>query len=72
MSSSTAIEIEPGDEVMVHGAPTAVPFGERLVVRRSATVVRAGPLERLLAHGSRAISNSPNSTKSASRTGGQS
>jgi hypothetical protein len=40
------IEIEPGDEVVVHDAPTGVAFGERLVVRRTATVVRAGPLER--------------------------
>jgi hypothetical protein len=43
------IAIEPGDEVRVHDAPTGVAFGERLVVRRTATVVRAGPLERLLA-----------------------
>jgi hypothetical protein len=38
------IAIEPGDEVMVHNAPTSVPFGERLVVRRTATVVRGGLL----------------------------
>jgi hypothetical protein len=43
------IEIEPGDEVRVHDAPTGVEFGQRLVVRRTATVVRAGPLERLRA-----------------------
>jgi hypothetical protein len=41
------IEVEPGDEVTVHDAPTEVPFGERIVVERRATVVRAGPLERL-------------------------
>ncbi|MHC2019404.1 hypothetical protein [Methylobacterium sp. CM6247] len=40
-------EIEPGDEVQVHDAPTSVPYGERLVVRRTATVTRAGILERL-------------------------
>ena len=40
-------EIEPGDEVQVHDAPTAVPYGERLVVQRTATVTRAGPLERM-------------------------
>lgn len=40
------IEIEPGDEVIVHSAPVDVPFGQRLVVRRTATVVRAGALER--------------------------
>ncbi|ERF83820.1 hypothetical protein JQ559_24210 [Bradyrhizobium viridifuturi] len=43
------IAIQPGDEVMVHDAPTGVAFGERLVVRRTATVVRAGPLDRLWA-----------------------
>jgi hypothetical protein len=43
------IEIEPGDEVIVHDAPTGVGFGERLVVRRIATVVRAGPLDRIWA-----------------------
>ena len=43
------IQIQPGDEVRVHDAPTHVAFGERLAVRRTATVVRAGPLDRLLA-----------------------
>jgi hypothetical protein len=42
------IEIRPGDEVLVHDAPTEaeVPFGERAVFRRTATVVRASTLER--------------------------
>ena len=35
------IEIRPGDEVTVHDAPTDIAFGERIVVRRMATVVRA-------------------------------
>jgi hypothetical protein len=43
------IEIRPGDEVRVHDAPTGVEFGQRLVVRRTATVTRAGPLDRLRA-----------------------
>jgi hypothetical protein len=43
------VDIRPGDEVRVHDAPTHVAFGERLVVRRRATVVRAGPLQRLRA-----------------------
>lgn len=43
------IAIQPGDEVRVHDAPTGVAFGDRLVVRRTATVVRAGPVGRLLA-----------------------
>ncbi len=43
------VQIQPGDEVMVHNAPTQVAFGERLVVRRTATVVRGGPLDRLRA-----------------------
>ena len=41
------IEINPGDEVTIHDAPTSVPFGEHIVVRRNATVVRAGTLERM-------------------------
>ena len=43
------VEIAPGDEVRVHDAPTGVPFGERLVVRRTATVVRGNALDRLRA-----------------------
>lgn len=43
------IDVEPGDEVIVHDAPSGVPFGERLVVRRTATVTRAGTLARLRA-----------------------
>jgi hypothetical protein len=43
------IDIRPGDEVTVHDAPTEVAFGERLVVRRTATVVRANAFERLCA-----------------------
>jgi hypothetical protein len=39
-------EIRPGDQVLVHDAPTNVPFGERIVVSRMATVVRAGPIEQ--------------------------
>ncbi|WP_292507172.1 hypothetical protein [Methylobacterium sp.] len=42
-----AFEIEPGDEVQVHDSPTSVPYGERLVVARKATVTRAGPIERI-------------------------
>jgi hypothetical protein len=43
------VRIEPGDEVMVHDAPTRVEFGNRLVVRRTATVIRGGLLGRLRA-----------------------
>ncbi len=39
-------EIHPGDEVLVHDAPTEVAFGERVFVHRNATIVRAGMLER--------------------------
>jgi hypothetical protein len=41
------IEVGPGDEVLVHDPPTGVPYGERLVVERRATVIRAGWPERL-------------------------
>ena len=43
------IEIKPGDQVRVHDAPTGVEFGQRLVVRRTATVVRGSRLDRLRA-----------------------
>jgi hypothetical protein len=43
------VQIEPGDEVMVHNPPTRIEFGERLVVRRTATVIRGGLLGRLRA-----------------------
>jgi len=40
-------ELRPGDSVRVHGDPIRVSFGERVTVRRTATVRRAGPLERV-------------------------
>jgi hypothetical protein len=43
------VRIEPGDQVLVHDAPTQVEFGQRLVVRRTATVFRGSPLDRLRA-----------------------
>lgn len=42
------IEIQPGDEVLVHGEPIRVPFGEKRTLRRTATVTRANWLERTL------------------------
>jgi uncharacterized Zn finger protein len=41
------IPIYPGDEVTVHGAPVRVPYGETAEIRRSATVKRATPIERI-------------------------
>ena len=38
--------LQPGDRVKVHGDPIRVRFGERLVLRREATIERAGWLER--------------------------
>ena len=40
------VAIEPGDEVLVHGDPISVPFGERVELRRNATVTRASWIER--------------------------
>ncbi|WP_095407368.1 hypothetical protein [Mongoliimonas terrestris] len=40
---------EPGDEVIVHGAPTDVPFGTRQVVRCTATVRPAGTVRYMIA-----------------------
>ena len=39
-------DLRPGDRVHVHGAPIHVSFGQRLVLRRKATVERAGWLEQ--------------------------
>jgi hypothetical protein len=43
------VQIQPGDQVTVRDAPTRIEFGERLVVRRIATVVRGSLLDRLRA-----------------------
>ncbi len=45
--SLEGIEVGPGDTVLVHDAPTAVGFGEIVTHRSHATVVQAGPIERL-------------------------
>lgn len=42
------IAIRPGDEVTIHGAPVRVAFGDTVNLRRTATVVRAGALKRLM------------------------
>ena len=39
-------DIGPGDRVRVHGAAIRVSFGEKISVRRSATLVHAGALLR--------------------------
>lgn len=43
------VDVGPGDEVIVHGAPMHVPFGERATFACEATVLRAGLVERLKA-----------------------
>ena len=40
------LPIHPGDEVLVHGDPVRVPYGEKITLRRLATVTRATPIER--------------------------
>jgi hypothetical protein len=39
--------VYPGDEVMVQGAPVAVPYGKNETFKRIATITRASTLERL-------------------------
>jgi hypothetical protein len=41
------VEVGPGDEVHVQGGEIVVPFGERRVLNRMATVTRASAPERL-------------------------
>jgi hypothetical protein len=43
------IEVGPGDQVIVHDAPTSVPVGERQVFQRRATVIRGTVFDRLWA-----------------------
>ncbi|MEM8784362.1 MAG: hypothetical protein AAGF19_00735, partial [Pseudomonadota bacterium] len=40
------VTVEPGDEVLVHGAPVAVPSGESKSFARKATITRASSIER--------------------------
>jgi hypothetical protein len=42
------VAIGPGDEVLVHGDPIRVPFGEKVVLRRQATVTRASAIGRAM------------------------
>lgn len=35
------IEINPGDEVLVHGVPTQIEFGDKILMECPATVTRA-------------------------------
>ena len=39
--------VNPGDEVLVHGAPVMAAYGEVVVEERTATITRASALERL-------------------------
>jgi hypothetical protein len=43
------VDIQPGDQVTIHGAPIRIAFGTSVRLRRTATVVRAGTLKRLMA-----------------------
>lgn len=38
------VEIRAGDEVLVHGDPIRVPYGEKATLRRQATLTRASRL----------------------------
>ncbi|MEM1384476.1 MAG: hypothetical protein AAF713_14135 [Pseudomonadota bacterium] len=38
--------LQPGDEVLVHGRPIEVPYGDMVRIERTATVTRANALER--------------------------
>jgi hypothetical protein len=43
------IAIYPGDKVLVHGRAIRVPYGERIVENRMATVTRANVFDQLVA-----------------------
>lgn len=40
------VEIQPGDAVLVHGAPSHVAYGERVTMQCRATVTKAGVVAR--------------------------
>jgi hypothetical protein len=42
------VVIEAGDQVLVHGNTIRVPYGERISLRRQATVTRASGIDRAL------------------------
>ncbi len=46
--SLQGIEVEVGDTVLVHDAPTSVAFGDHQFFERTATVTRANALDRFL------------------------
>ncbi len=50
VSLDNDVEIRPGDEVTIHGAPIRVAFGDSVNLRRTATVVRAGAFKRMLTY----------------------
>jgi hypothetical protein len=41
------VDIQPGDRVLVHGAPSRIGYGERVHLRCSATVIKATAFGRL-------------------------
>lgn len=42
------VPVEAGDEVLVHGSPIRVPYGEKVTLNRNATVTRATSVGRAL------------------------
>jgi hypothetical protein len=40
------IEIRPGDQMLLHGVPTQIAYGDEITMTCRATVTRAGWLER--------------------------
>ncbi|MFL5254095.1 MAG: hypothetical protein ACJ8AI_14590 [Rhodopila sp.] len=43
-------QVRPGDRVLVHGAPTHIPFGDRITLQTTATIIRANIFGRFWAH----------------------
>lgn len=41
-----AAPVEAGDSVLVHGDPIRVPYGQKITLKRRATITRAGAIER--------------------------
>jgi hypothetical protein len=41
------IDLREGDQMLIHGAPTSIAFGTQMTMTCRATVLRAGPIERV-------------------------
>ena len=44
------VQVGPGDRVLVHDAPSHIPFGEHVTLQTTATIIKANAFGRFCAH----------------------